>query len=651
MTLEELKALYKEKGAAPTQRITTTEQGDQIDYLPTELAEGWSAWEKPGEVTYEGGMDSTPTSGPASLGGFSRQDGDYTNFYDTNGKLVSRQKWNESMLKTTIQDLGPIVMAALTAGGGAGLQSIGNSLFGLTGAAAAGAGGALAGGINAYGNNQNILKGALLGGVAGGGAQELGKIGDTTVKVGDVTKAINLAQNPTLGGALNFASPYVNTNMAIGDTGYTTNDLLKGFNTVQALGSGDNSKIFKAITGLAGGAGSGGTGSTVESNITELTPEDIAELAPGELQAYKDKGVQGLADFRTDMRLLRSLSKSGYTGIDDITGDYTANNTTNNTTVNSDQDILDYLNSLGTDEIKDSGLSNQDIMNMIGGGTDDTVVVTGDRPTGLGDFMVPTTGNVAKSTNAADKGEMVITGNRNGTSLDDFLGLNTPVGNVTDNYVDGTDTVLVTGNKNNTALDDFIGLNTPVGDISNNYADDNTVVVNGKRECAPGFHDNGMGLCVSDDDVEDDKKDDDIDELVVTDKKECAEGFHDDGTGLCVADDDEEKPTDCPDGYILDLETNQCVKIDDVTKTVPPTKKTTTTTPTKTTTTTKTSEDLMASLGLGSGRVAPSQDPYANIKLMEELFGGDIGYKLRSLGAPKNTASADMDALMKLLRG
>lgn len=48
---------------------------------------------------------------------------------------------------------------------------------------------------------------------------------------------------------------------------------------------------------------------------------------------------------------------------------------------------------------------------------------------------------------------------------------------------------------------------------------------------------------------------------------------------------------------------------------------------------------------------APSQDPYANIKLMEELFGGDVAYKLRALGAPKNLASADIDALARLLRG
>ena len=57
----------------------------------------------------------------------------------------------------------------------------------------------------------------------------------------------------------------------------------------------------------------------------------------------------------------------------------------------------------------------------------------------------------------------------------------------------------------------------------------------------------------------------------------------------------------------------------------------------------------MANLGLNAPM--PSQDPYANIKLMEELFGGDTAYKLRALGAPKNLASADIDALARMLRG
>ena len=96
------------------------------------------------------------------------------------------------------------------------------------------------------------------------------------------------------------------------------------------------------------------------------------------------------------------------------------------------------------------------------------------------------------------------------------------------------------------------------------------------------------------------------------------------------------------------------LKIEDILQTVTPDTKTTVT-PTKTVTppktTTKKPDPLLVALGLEGSQQAPSQDPYANIKSMEDLFGGDIAYKLRALGVPKNLASADLDALAKLLRG
>jgi hypothetical protein len=82
----------------------------------------------------------------------------------------------------------------------------------------------------------------------------------------------------------------------------------------------------------------------------------------------------------------------------------------------------------------------------------------------------------------------------------------------------------------------------------------------------------------------------------------------------------------------LDLGT----KIEDILQTVTPTK---TATPggTKTTTPagTQTTQQALANLGLGGMQQAASQDPYADIKLMEELFGPDIAYKLLSLGGNK----------------
>ena len=87
----------------------------------------------------------------------------------------------------------------------------------------------------------------------------------------------------------------------------------------------------------------------------------------------------------------------------------------------------------------------------------------------------------------------------------------------------------------------------------------------------------------------------------------------------------------------------------DGTKTVTPVTKTVVPATKTTTPGTQTTQQALTNLGLNAPM--PSQDPYANIKLMEELFGGDTAYKLRALGAPKNLASADIDALARLLRG
>ena len=199
MTLEELKKLYAEKGATE-RREETTEQGTQYYDVPVMLADGWTAWEnQPQIIGYEGqGESATPIfetlDADKKLGGFATGVGDTTYYYDTTGKLVHAEKedsfWDQ---------FGPMIMAAATMGGGAGL--LGNSLFGLSGTAASTAGGALLGAGNAALTDQDVLKGALLGGVGGAGGAE---IGDTGFKVGDVTKAIKFAQNPSLAGAASY---------------------------------------------------------------------------------------------------------------------------------------------------------------------------------------------------------------------------------------------------------------------------------------------------------------------------------------------------------------------------------------------------------------------------------------------------------------
>ena len=517
-TLDDLKALYKQKGATE-QRITQSgDAGDVIDYIPIQYGNGWSAFENDNRkiIDYIGsGMDATPVydDAPKTLGGFSKQEGDYITDYDLEGNAIARRKWNESDLKNMWDYLGPIAMGAITMGGGAGL--IGNSLFGLTGTAAAGAGGALAGGFNAAVNDQNILTGALKGGLGSAGALEIGNTGFT---LGDVNKAINFAQNPTLAGAANLASPYVTTNFDIGDTGFTTNDLLKGVNTVQALGSGDNRRIFDTITGLAKGTDfSGLTASEQAERDANRETARLNRIEDAVLNqpASDDGTTQGIVDLISEMYPAADIKGMSQ-------GDLAKFLEANINEIQGSADLETLL--------KGSGQTTAD---------EGTVTVTGDRPTGLGDFMVPTTDTSKGTVIPVDNPEeLVITGDRPAP------------------YVSSLRTK----------------------EIKSDIPDELTV--------------------------------DDIDKLF-------------------------------PDINVNDI--LQTVTVPGGTKTVVPTTKT------PPPTTKKTTEELMANLGLNAPM--PSQDPYANIKLMEELFGGDTAYKLRALGAPKNLASADIDALARMLRG
>jgi hypothetical protein len=519
LTLDELKALYADKGGME-QRVTTTEQGDIIDYIPVQLGDGWTAYEnQPQIIGYEGsGESATPIYGevdPANkLGGFQRSEGDKNYFYDTTGKLVHVEKQ-----ATDWDYLGPIIMGAMTMGGGS--AALGSYLFPSLGAtAAAGAGGALAGGFNAAMTDQDILQGALKGGAGSAGALQLG---DTGFTLGDATKAINFAQNPTLAGAANLASPYVTTNFDIGDTGFTTNDVLKGVNTVQALGSGDNRRIFDTITGLA--KGTDFSGLTANEQAERDANRETARLnrienAVLNQPASDDGSTQGILDLINEM----------YPAAD-VMG-------------MSEGQLANFLEA-NMGEIQGSA----DLETLLRGegqptADEGTVTVTGDRPTGLGDFMVPTT--------------------------------DTSKGNVIP--VDNPEELVITGDR-------------------------------------PEPYVSSLGTKEIKSDIPDELTIDNIDKL------------------------------------FPDIDFNDIIQtvIADGTKTVTP-GGTKTVIPTKTVTPgTTTTQQALSNLGLNAPM--PSQDPYANIKLMEELFGGDTAYKLRSLGAPKNLASADIDALARMLRG
>jgi hypothetical protein len=355
MTLEELKALYKEKGAT-TQRITQSgDAGDVIDYLTNDLGEGFSAREDQPIIGYEGqGMDATPIFGDKVLSGFMQAKDGMDYFYDPEGVFQGSRKSQKA--DTFWDTFGPIIIGAMTMGGGS--AALGSYLFpSLSATAAAGVGGALVGGANAAFTDQNILKGALKGGVGSAGALQLG---DTGFTLGDVNKAINFAQNPTLAGVANLASPYVTTNFDIGDTGFTTNDVLKGVNTIQALGSGDNKRIFDTITGLAKGTDFSGLTATEQAKRDanrETARLNRIEDAVLNQPASDDGSTQGIVDLISEMYPAADIKGM------------------------SQGDLAKFLEA-NMDEIKGSA-DFETLLKSQGQPTEDegTVIVTGERPT------------------------------------------------------------------------------------------------------------------------------------------------------------------------------------------------------------------------------------------------------------------------------
>lgn len=498
MTLEELKALYGEKGAT-VRREYETEGGTQYVDEPVDLGGGIYATENTPIIGYEGyGENQQPIYGEKQFTGFSKNEDGKTYYYNPEGQLYHVEKessfWDE---------FGPMIMAAGTMGGGGAL--LGNALFGLSGTAASAAGNALLGAVNASETDQNILKGALLGGAAGAGSATLGDIlgsdvGSTlgSTKITDALQAVKFAENPTVAGAVNLASPAIGSTQ-LGDTGISLGDVLKGVGTAQALGSGDYNQIFKALSGMAKDQGG-----SLKSSLAgfEANPEDFIE-------GYFQPGGEG------------------YNAL--MAGD---------TTVLEDPQNLDAFLRMLSPYAADNGTS------------------------------------VFKQTD--DVPELETVSNRPITSIESILGNPDILQDVPRNVTlpDNPEELVITGDR--------------------------------EKPYVPSIR-----------------------------------------TKDIVSDIPDEITADQIDKFKFDT------KIDDILQAVTPaTKITTPVTTTKTAVTTPgttTTEQALANLGLNAAM--PSQDPYANIKLMEELFGGDTAYKLRALGAPKNLASADLDALARLLRG
>ena len=326
------------------------------------------------------------------------------------------------------------------------------------------------------------------------------------------------------------------------------------------LQNGDTRALTDAINlsnSVSGSTTGATTGSTTGSNITTLTDEDLAELQPGELNAYQNGGVQGLADFRRDMRLLTGLTTSGRTG-DDTGGDTTL--FTNSLgaldqldTTRTADEYADFLASIGitnTTQLTDSGLSNQDILDLINAGTDTVTVTDTTDKNVVTDTTTGTTTNTktgltcAKGFTPNEAGTeciavLEVEACKDGKVRDPVTGQCVLPATTTDTTTDGTKTtdlgtVTVEACKDGKVRDPITGQCVFPEEIP-------TVVV---EACKDGkVRDPITGECV-------------MPEVIV---EECKDGkVRDPITGECVLPDEE---TPCPEGYSRDEATGKCIPV------------------------------------------------------------------------------------------
>jgi hypothetical protein len=351
---------------------------------------------------------------------------------------------------------------------------------------------------------------------------------------------------------------------------------------VKALGEAVT--LSNSVSGSTTGTATAGTGSTTVGDFedTEVTRLRGLGYTNAQIQEYFRNldNITGVFDTVT-----------GGTGNDTVTG-ATGNDVASFTrslgtldqldTTRTADEFADFLASIGitnTTQLTDSGLSNQDILDLINAGVD-TVTVTG----GTGNDTTTGVTGVDTITGGGGNDDTVTVVGATGCAAgfhDNGMGLcvadtdlDCPEGYAPNE--DGTQCV---------AIVEVVGNKCLPGQV---YDEDLKKCVPIKSdECAEGFHDNGMGLCVADTDLDcpegyepneagtecipivdivDNKclpgqvYDEDLKKCVPIKTTECAAGFHDDGTGLCVADTD----LDCPEGYEPNEDGTECIPIVEV---------------------------------------------------------------------------------------
>ena len=298
----------------------------------------------------------------------------------------------------------------------------------------------------------------------------------------------------------------------IGDTGLTVSDALKAANLVKAIDSEDPTAIFNAAVSL-------GSAPNIEKALNGST-------------TTRDTTGQAVADvvdksFITDLVNPDSPSYLGET--DDKLTDFYAN-------LNNSSTPIDF----------DTGTSDADADADTGAGDADTGAGDVNAGTGEPNIFEKTEEELAEQDAlangwASDRER----GLAYGSGVDDPAEWHARMegwNNYGEKMLAESSGITDPAEWRKLELEAFSGDGTELDDKKLLDDSDNpgeNKDEDGRAVCAPGFHDDGTGFCVPDEDGPEEPgsleepKDGDGDG-----KTECAPGFHDDGTGFCVPDDD-----------------------------------------------------------------------------------------------------------------
>ena len=227
----------------------------------------------------QGADNSDPTPETISgkdIGSYSKQIGDNVYIYNTNGDLTQVMptggRWGSTL--DMIKFLGPTIL-------GMGFPGAGAALGGALGVGTTAGAALLQAGLAKITGGDPLKAAAFSALMSNAGTQ----IGDTGYTVGDISKAVKVAQAASSGDLMSAvtgaASMAGGADIKIGDTGYTVGDLMKNGKLLQSVLSGNPQAVMGAITKFANSTQNDVIGGLKSAGLTDGSAPDVKDFIEG----------------------------------------------------------------------------------------------------------------------------------------------------------------------------------------------------------------------------------------------------------------------------------------------------------------------------------------------------------------------------------